>query len=262
MTILEKIIASKYQEVELQKKLVSVSELKNKADFSRTVISLKESLTRPNTSGIIAEFKRRSPSKGIINDQVRVEDVTHGYSIAGVSGLSVLTDRTFFGGSLVDLFAARQVNTIPILRKDFMVDEYQVLEAKAYGADVILLIAACLEPKQISELAICAKSLGLEVLLEIHAVEELDKIIDEVDIVGVNNRNLKDFKVDIHHSIELARQIPEKFVKISESGIDQPDTINFLRNHGFQGFLIGENFMKQTDPGQACLGFIRDLKLK
>jgi indole-3-glycerol phosphate synthase len=259
MTILDKIIASKYTEVEIQKKIVPVSILQKREDFNRTTISLKASLTKSGSTGIIAEFKRKSPSKGVINDNVRVEDVTQGYSQAGVAGLSVLTDRSFFGGSLVDLFAARQVNTIPILRKDFMVDEYQVIEAKAYGADVILLIAASLELKQIQDLTACAKSLGLEVLLEIHAKEELEKVIDGVDIVGVNNRNLKDFKVHIQRSVELARLIDDKFVKISESGIEHPDTISYLRSHGFKGFLIGENFMKQADPGIACKEFIMQL---
>jgi indole-3-glycerol phosphate synthase len=261
MTILDKIIASKYNEVEIQKKLMPVSIMQKKEDFNRKPVSLKASLTKSGSTGIIAEFKRKSPSKGVINDSVRVEDVTFGYAEAGAAGLSVLTDRNFFGGSLVDLFAARQTNTIPILRKDFMVDEYQVIEAKAYGADVILLIAACLELKQIQNLTNCAKSLGLEVLLEIHALDELDKVIDGVDIVGVNNRNLKDFKVDLQHSVELSHKIPESFIRISESGIDHPDTINYLRSQGFQGFLIGENFMKQTDPGKACEEFIKQLKI-
>jgi indole-3-glycerol phosphate synthase len=256
MTILDKIVAEKYKEVEAQKAFMSIAKLERKPDFTRKTISLKESLTREGSSGIIAEFKRQSPSKGIINDKLRVEDVTMGYASAGVSGLSVLTDRQFFGGSLVDLIAARSVNDIPILRKDFMVDEYQIIEAKASGADVILLIAAVLEKAQIKKLATCAKSLGLEILFEIHAQEELDKIIDEVDMVGVNNRNLHDFKVDLEHSLRLAEQLPSKFVKVSESGIENPETIKYLRSNGFQGFLIGESFMKTEDPGAACRDFI------
>lgn len=261
MTILDKIIAEKYREVEAQKAIMPVSKLERAEIFGRKTISLKESLVKPGSSGIIAEFKRKSPSKGIINDKVKVDEVTSGYAHAGASGLSVLTDRPFFGGALVDLIAARQVNRIPILRKDFMVDEYQIIEAKAMGADVILLIAAALELEQIKRLAICAKSLGLEILFEIHAREELDKIVDEVDMVGVNNRNLKDFKVDIEHSLKLAEELPEKFVKVSESGIDNVETINYLKKHGFKGFLIGENFMKQHDPGKACEEFIRKLAI-
>ncbi len=259
MTILDKIIAEKYKEVEAQKVIMPVSKLEKAEIFGRKTISLKESLVKPGSSGIIAEFKRKSPSKGIINDKVKVEEVTNGYAHAGAAGLSVLTDRPFFGGALVDLMAARQVNRIPILRKDFMVDEYQVIEAKAMGADVILLIAAALELEQIKKLARCAKLLGLEILFEIHASEELDKIVDEVDMVGVNNRNLKDFKVDIEHSLMLAQKLPDKFVKVSESGIDNVDIIKYLKGHGFKGFLIGENFMKQHDPGKACEEFIKKL---
>ncbi|MDP4210147.1 MAG: indole-3-glycerol phosphate synthase TrpC [Bacteroidota bacterium] len=259
MTILDKIIAEKYNEVKVQKAIVSISELEKKDAFKRTCISLKESLTHPGSSGIIAEFKRKSPSKGFINSNVAVEDVTSGYAKAGAAGLSVLTDRQFFGGSLVDLVAARGVNSIPILRKDFMVDEYQIIEAKAMGADVILLIAASLDLPLIKRLASCAKSLGLEILFEIHAQEELEKIVDEVDMVGVNNRNLKDFHVDLEHSLKLAAQLPDKFVKVSESGIDNPDTIKYLRSFGFKGFLIGENFMKQPNPGYACGEFIKQM---
>ena len=259
MTILDKIIASKYSEVAQQKALVPVSQLEQMPDFARKTVSLKDSLTKAGSSGIIAEFKRQSPSKGIINDRVSVEEVTTGYALAGVAGISVLTDGQFFGGSLADLVAARTVNQIPILRKDFMVDEYQIIEAKAYGADVILLIAASLDLPLIKKLATCAKSIGLEILFEIHAREELEKIVDEIDMVGVNNRNLKDFKVDLEHSLALAQQLPDKFVKVSESGIDNPDTIKFLRNNGFKGFLIGENFMKQANPGLACWEFIEQV---
>lgn len=259
MNILEKIVAEKYLEVDAQKRLVPVARLEKKDAFKRTVFSLKEALLRKDASGIIAEFKRRSPSKGIINDNVKVEEVTVAYAAAGVSGLSILTDRPFFGGALIDLIAARDVNSIPILRKDFMVDEYQIIEAKAMGADVILLIAAILDTSQIKNLAGCAKNLGLEILFEVHTLEELEKLCDEVDMVGVNNRNLKDFKVDIEHSLNLAKQIPDRFVKVSESGLDNPETVKYFREHGFKGFLIGENFMKQEFPGMACETFIQQL---
>ena len=261
MTILDQIIQAKYKEVEAQKIAVPVGKLEKKDGFARKTISLKDALSKPGSSGIIAEFKRKSPSKGVINGNVRVEDVTTGYAEAGVAGLSILTDRAFFGGSAADLIAAREINQVPILRKDFMVDEYQVVEAKAMGADVILLIAASLSAEQIKALASSAKSLGLEVLLEIHAHEELEKIPENVDMVGINNRNLKDFKVDLEHSLKLAAELPNQFVKVSESGIDNTDTIKMLKSSGFQGFLIGENFMKTTDPGLACKEFIKKLMI-
>lgn len=259
MNILDKIIAHKYKEVEAQKKLVPQSKLEQNEVFKREAYSLKERLFVDGSTGIIAEFKRKSPSKGVINNNVVVEEVTQGYARAGAAGVSVLTDRKFFGGSLVDLIAARQANRIPILRKDFMVDEYQIVEAKAMGADVILLIAAALSKEQIKQLATCAKTVGLEILFEVHAREELDKLVDEVDMVGVNNRNLIDFKVNIAQSLALAADLPDKFVKVSESGIDNPDVIKYLKKHGFKGFLIGENFMKQKDPGKACAEFISEL---
>jgi len=260
MTILDKIIEEKYKTVEHQKSLVPLKTLEKRAGFGKSVLSMKHRLTDIHSTGIIAEFKRKPPSKGIINDTVRVEDVTTGYTTAGVAGLSILTDWLFFGGSAVDLIAARETNQIPILRKDFMVDEYQVVEAKAMGADVILLIAAVLDLKQLKKLAMCAKSIGLEILLEIHSREEIVKIIDEVDMVGVNNRNLKDFTVDILQSIEMVKHIPDHFVKVSESGLDNVTIIRKLKNEGFQGFLIGEAFMKQPDPVAACQEFMKQLK--
>lgn len=261
MTILDKIIAEKYLEVEENKNLVSTRQLEKRKGFLRTPLSLKEALTRQGSSGIIAEFKRKSPSKGIINNMVSVEEVTTGYMNANAAGLSILTDRPFFGGSPIDVIAAREFNSIPILRKDFIVDEYQIIEAKAMGADVILLIAAALEEDEIKKLARCAKSLHLEILFEVHTRQELDMVIDEVDMVGINNRNLKDFKVDLEHSLKLAEALPNQFVKVSESGIDSVDTIKMLKNNGFQGFLIGENFMKTENPGEACKEFINQLRI-
>lgn len=259
MNILDKIVAEKFIEVEAQKRIMSIAKLEKKAAFSRSVFSLKEALTKPGSSGIIAEFKRKSPSKGIINDSVKVEDVTTAYAAAGVAGLSILTDRPFFGGSIIDMVVARELNSIPILRKDFIIDEYQIIEAKAMGADVILLIAAILDAAEIKKLAVCAKNLGLEILFEVHTLEELEKVADEVDMVGVNNRNLKDFMVNIEHSLLLSKQIPDNFVKVSESGLDKPETIKYFRDNGFKGFLIGENFMKQEFPGLACEHFIQQL---
>jgi indole-3-glycerol phosphate synthase len=211
-------------------------------------------------TGIIAEFKRKSPSKGIINDKADVIEVTEAYTKNGASCLSVLTDENFFGGTTADLKKAR-INNIPILRKDFIVDEYQVVEARAMGADVILLIAACLTPQRVKELATFAKSLQLEVLLEIHNEEELQHICAETEIVGVNNRDLKTFTVDINRSIQLSKKIPADKIKIAESGIHDIETIITFKNAGFRGFLIGENFMKQADPAKAFADFANQLKL-
>ena len=186
-------------------------------------------------------------------------DVTTAYTKHGASGLSVLTDTEFFGGAADDLLKAR-VNNIPILRKDFMIDEYQLAEARAMGADVILLIAACLTPHRVQELAFFAKSLQLEVLLEIHNETELQHICDEVDLVGVHNRDLKTFSVDINRSVELSKQIPADKIKIAESGIDKAETINIFKQAGFKGFLMGEHFMKFENPGEAFEQFVKKLK--
>ena len=259
MNILDTIIARKKEEVAVQKLLVSESALKQMPFYKAPVLSMSSYLTMPGKTGIIAEFKRKSPSKGIINDSATVEAVTAAYSAHGASGLSVLTDTDFFGGSLQDLTAAT-IHETPILRKDFMVDPYQIIEAKAYGAEVILLIAACLSPLQVKELASVAKDIGLEVLLEIHTQQELDHVCDAVDMVGINNRNLKTFEVDLAHSIALAKMLPAHLPKIAESGISQVSTILELKKEGFDGFLIGENFMKTPDPAAAFAAFVADLK--
>jgi len=260
MNILDKIIETKKVEVANQKKVVSISELEKYPMFKRECNSLKNSLLKENSTGIIAEFKQKSPSKGEINFGVKVEKVTKDYVDAGVSGLSVLTDYEYFGGTLSNLTKARETNpNIPILRKDFMVDEYQIVEAKAFGADVVLLIAACLEKEQAEILAKKAKELGMDVLMEIHNEEELEIVNNFVDIVGVNNRNLKTFEVDVETSVNLSKQIPERFVKISESGLSGAETIRYLRKNGFKGFLIGETFMKTDNPGEACRQLILKL---
>jgi len=221
-------------------------------------MSLKKVLSESKT-GIIAEFKKQSPSKGIINADASVDVITMGYTKFGASGLSVLTDHDFFGGSLDDLLAAT-VNAIPILRKDFIIDEYQLYESKAFGAEIILLIAACLTKAEVKYLARIAKDLGMEVLLEIHDASEVDHICDEVDIVGINNRDLKTFTVDIQRSIALGKYIPSNKIKISESGINDIKTIKILRNEGFNGFLIGEKFMSQNDPVAAFSIFMKQLQ--
>ncbi|WP_340111040.1 indole-3-glycerol phosphate synthase TrpC [Maribellus mangrovi] len=260
MNILDKIIEAKKLEIKHQKELIDIEVLQDIPDFFRECNSLRANLLKDGSSGIIAEFKQRSPSKGDINLSAKVDKVTEAYRKAGAAGLSVLTERSFFGGSQSNLVIAREHNPdIPILRKDFMIDPYQMVEAKAYGADVILLIAACLSKNQASELAQAAQELGLEVLMEIHNEEELNIVNEFVDIVGVNNRNLKTFEVNIETSVELSKLIPEKFVKISESGIAGADEIKYLRSHGFRGFLIGETFMKTKNPGKACKKFIQQL---
>lgn len=260
MNILDKIIAHKKLEVAQLKKDVPLKKLVESPAFNRTPLSLKNALTAKSSSGIIAEFKRQSPSKGIINNQVSVQEVTQGYLNAGVAAQSVLTDTEFFGGSILDLIQAREVNqTIPILRKDFIVDAFQIIEAKAIGADAILLIAACLSKKELKIYGKLAEELGMEVLYEVHSKEELDKIELNNKIIGINNRNLKTFQVDLEHSIALASHIPENCLKVSESGISDPRIITGLKQYGFNGFLIGENFMKAQDPALACKEFINNL---
>jgi indole-3-glycerol phosphate synthase len=254
MNILEKIIARKSKEVAAKKNDVPEQELEKGRYFSRQTLSLRKRLLDDKYTGIIAEYKRRSPSKGIINDRDSVEAVTMAYTAFGASGISILTDLEFFGGSLDDLISARD-NGIPLLRKDFMIDEYQITEAKAYGADVILLIAACLSPLRVKQLAQKAKGLGLEVLLELHDESELDHVCELVDLVGVNNRNLKTFEVDLEHSTRLAEKIGIDFVKVAESGINDVNNIRYLKAHGFRGFLIGEYFMKQKSPMEAFKNF-------
>lgn len=261
MNILEKIIEAKKAEIAHQKSLVSIEMLSEIPDFDRKCISLKASLLKKGSSGIIAEFKQQSPSKGIINAKAKVEEVTKAYSDAGAAGLSVLTEPKFFGGSQANLVKARETNPeIPILRKDFMIDPYQLVEAKAYGSDVILLIAECLTKEQAELLAKDAKILGMEVLMEIHSEEELAKFNDFVDIVGINNRDLRTFDVDIETSVRLGKLIPDRSVKISESGLSGAREIHYLRENGFKGFLIGETFMKTDNPGEACRKFIEGLK--
>ncbi len=260
MNILDQIVLNKKAEVAEAKSKVSVSQLEAAEFFNRDTYSFREFLLAPDRTGIIAEFKRKSPSKGIINDKVSVTEVTNAYAAAGASALSVLTDKDFFMGAQPDLIEARNANAIPVLRKDFMIDEYQVLEAKAWGADIILLIAAILTPKEIDTLASLAKSLGLNVLLEVHNLEELQRSINpNLDAIGVNNRNLADFTVSVETSFQLADQIPNEFLKISESAISNTEVIKSLKQAGFSGFLIGENFMKEQDPGAAIREFVKGL---
>ena len=260
MNILDKIIIRKKEEVAAAKAKVSIEMLKQTEAFGLKVPSLKAYLTDPSKSGVITEFKRQSPSKGVINGTAQVKDVVTAYEKAGASALSVLTDTDFFGGTFEDLKEARSVTTIPILRKDFMVDPYQMYEAKSIGASAILLIAACLSNQQAEELGAAAHELGLEVLMELHDESELERVNQYVDVVGINNRNLKTFEVNLKHSVALAQQLPKDKIRISESGIHSADDVFYLRENGFNGFLIGENFMKTADPGQACIEFCKAIK--
>ncbi len=258
--ILEKIVEQKQKEVAERKSLYPVKLLEQSIFFSSPTVSLKKYVQRKDKSGIIAEIKRKSPSKGIINPHVSIERISIGYMQAGASAISVLTDKEFFGGSNEDLMVARKFNYCPILRKDFTIDEYQIIEAKSIGADAILLIAAILQPEKIKELSAFAHSLGLEVLLEVHSSEELHPhLFPEVDLIGVNNRDLKSFRVSIEVSKRLAELIPKEAVKVSESGISLPETIVELRKYGYQGFLMGENFMKHSRPEVAAKEFILKL---
>lgn len=214
----------------------------------------------PEASGIIAEFKRRSPSRPQINLMADVLSVTQGYERAGASALSVLTDEKFFGGSDRHIQKIRSEITVPILRKDFTIDRYQIREAKSIGADLILLIAAILTPEQTQAFTTEAHDLGLEVLLEVHEAADLDHLKAPVDLVGINNRNLRTFEVDLQHSIALADRLPRNLPRISESGLSDPKTVIQLREKGFDGFLMGEHFMKQEDPAAACQHFIAQIQ--
>src|SRR5690606_18579854 len=261
MNILDKIVAHKQTEVAESKSLMPVKRLEQSIYFENQVVSMKHYVTDPEKTGIIAEFKRKSPSRGLINGVAEVEQTSIGYMQAGASALSILTDKEFFGGKNEDLTLARKYNFCPILRKDFVIDEYQIIEAKSIGADCILLIAAVLDPGRLEALAAFAKQLGLEVLMEVHDQEELDRSLnDQLDLVGVNNRNLKTFDVSLETSLSLVDIILSQFIKISESGISDPATLVDLKAAGFDGFLIGENFMKSDRPHQAAYNFMNEFR--
>ncbi len=259
--ILAKIITSKFAEVAERKKHISIEQLEAMPLFEKACYSLKTNLVDVSKTGIIAEFKRQSPSKGIINALADVAEVTKAYSDFGAAGVSVLTDGPYFGGSLADLSSAIQ-NPIPVLRKEFIIDEFQIIEAKAYCASVILLIASCLTPSETKRLAATAKELGMEVLLELHDETELGHICDEVDFVGINNRSLKSFEVNIEHSLKLKNVLPKGKLSIAESGIYDLETFQLLKKEGFDGFLMGEYFMKQANPALAFQNFVNQLSIK
>ena len=257
MNILDTIVAQKIKEVRAAKKqpLMGLEKYEK-----RTPLSLRKAFKEAKLMGLIAEFKRHSPSKGTINGTAKVKDVTQGYVGAGATALSVLTDKDFFGGSLEDLMIAREANpNTPILRKDFIIDTFQISEAKRCGADVILLIAECLTETQVADYAAFAKDLGLSVLLEIHNEEQLEKYNSNIDALGINNRDLKTFKVSVEHSLKLLSKLPVETINISESGISDPSTAVRLIEAGFNGLLIGEQFMKTQDPAYACDVFVGEV---
>ena len=260
MSILSEIIRHKIAEVDERKSLYPTKLLEKSIYFNTEPVSLRKYLQREDKSGIIAEFKTKSPSKGDINPYADVEKISVGYMQAGASALSILTDQKYFGGNAQNLTKARKYNYCPILQKDFFVDEYQILEAKSIGADAILLISSALPKTKIKNMAKLATSMGLEVLFEVHHMEELDKLNEYIEIVGVNNRDLKTFETNINQSIEMAAIIPDSLLKVSESGINDAESLIKLRSYGYQGFLIGENFMRTANPGRACKELISDIK--
>jgi indole-3-glycerol phosphate synthase len=259
MNILEKIVLEKRKQVEDDKRQIPVELLEKSIYFNRECPSLKENIIRDDKSGIITEIKKKSPALGAINPEINVENLAVAYTLAGASAISVLTDNKFFGGCNADLIAARENTTCPILRKDFVIDEYQIMEAKSIGADIILLIAAILTKEEISQFAELAHRLGMEVILEVHAVQELEKVYKNVDVIGVNNRNLETMQIDIATSKAISKLIPAGFIKISESGIENPEIVTELRQFGYDGFLIGSYFMKHAEPGKACAEFIQQI---
>ncbi|HAD80426.1 indole-3-glycerol phosphate synthase TrpC [Empedobacter falsenii] len=259
-TILDEIVAQKRVEILEKQKTQSIESFRNSENFLLPVKSAKASILDDTKSGIIAEFKRKSPSKGFINKDANVKEVVSGYEKYGASVVSVLTDEQFFGGSFDDLQQAKEVLNIPVLRKDFIVEEFQVYETKAIGADLMLLIAECLTKDEVYHLAKTAKEIGLEVLLELHSEDQLEKVNEFIDLIGINNRNLKNFEVDIEKSKQILKQLPTDLIKVAESGISHPKTVKELRQAGFQAFLIGENFMKAIHPNEAFEQFVKESK--
>ena len=260
MKILDKIVYDKKSEIENLSKIVSISDLENQKDFTKQSKSLKESIKK-SKSGIICEFKRKSPSNEKINYKSNVSDVINGYEKAGAVGVSILTNKKYFDGSISDINEVKKSINIPILRKEFIISEYQIVESKSIGADAILLIASILNKEDIKNYSSLAKSLGLEVLLEIHSIDELNKISNtDVDIIGINNRNLDTLDIDIKNSIDMFEKIPSEFIKISESGISKVESIIRLIKVGYDGFLIGENFMKTSKPEESAYNFIKKVE--
>jgi indole-3-glycerol phosphate synthase len=260
MNILDTIVAHKRNEVEQKKEIYPIKFLEQSIYFETQTVSLQKYIERDDLHGIIAEFKRMSPSKGMINQYAKPEKVCINYMRAGASALSVLTDSKFFGGSNEDLTIARKYNYCPILRKDFIVDTYQIYEAKSIGADAILLIAEVLTEKEMVSFYATAQSLGLEVLFEVHSAKSIAKLPADARIVGVNSRNLGSFEVSLEHTIKMREKLPTGVCSVAESGISSPTDYHHFREVGFSGFLIGERFMREANPGKALSRFINSIK--
>jgi len=260
MNILDNIVQAKRKEVAERRSLYPVALLEKSKFFDTRCVSMKYYLEEKNASGIIAEFKRKSPSRGWISRYAKVREVTLSYMQAGAAALSVLTDEFFFGAQDKDIFYARELNYCPVLRKDFIIDEYQVYESRSMGADVVLLIAKILSPARVRSLTRVAHSLGMEVLLEVQDEGEiLENAGAEADLIGVNNRNLRDFSLNFENSARLASLLPEDKIGVAESGIETAADIRKLKQAGFKGFLVGTRFMRHSDPGQACRELIKKL---
>ncbi|MBO7067368.1 MAG: indole-3-glycerol phosphate synthase TrpC [Bacteroidaceae bacterium] len=257
--ILDEIVAWKRHEVEQQKDALPKGELYAAVEKMMADGIADRSMSKAlnaDAHGIIAEFKRKSPSKGWIKEEGKPEIIPPSYEQNGATALSILTDERFFGGSMEFLKTARPLVSIPILRKDFIIDEYQLFQARQIGADAVLLIAADLKKNEVKSLTSLAHNLKLEVLLEMHSLEELDYAELDVDMLGINNRNLGTFHTDVQNSFSMISRLPQDKVKVSESGINNPEIIRMLREVGYRGFLMGEYFMKQDNPGQALSDFI------
>lgn len=259
MDILDKIIAFKRNEVKVNKKLYPVGKLEKSVFFRQKMPSFFEAILKPGPS-IIGEFKRKSPSKGVINISADIEQVAKGYQEAGIDAISILTDNEFFGGNNDDLFKVACQVKIPLLRKDFIVDEYQVVESKSIGASAILLIASALNRREVDRLTDLALNLGMDILFEIHDEKDLEKMSNKIKIIGVNNRNLKTFIVNMDNSIDLLTRLPVNYIKVAESGFQTYNDVKQLFTRGYNAFLIGEKFMRSDDPGLTAAEFIKDLK--
>lgn len=257
MTILDSIITNKKHEVFQRKELYPIKLLEKNIYYSGPIISLRKYLDRENYAGIIAEIKRSSPSAGVLQPNLSVEKLSIGYMQAGASALSILTDEKYFQGTLKDLIIARKNNLCPILRKDFIIDEYQLIESKSYGADVVLLIAKVISPKEFKNLATAARNLGLEVLLELHKEDDLSLYdIQYADLIGINARNLSSLAIEHEFVFEAPKLLSDTQYLIAESGIKDTQSIKELKNIGYKGFLIGESFLRKSDPALACKSFI------
>ncbi len=259
MSYLDTIVANKIEELKALKAQYNESYWERQPFFSRKCNSMRKSLELSDT-GIISEFKRKSPSKGYIKEEADPSVIIPGYEENGASGVSILQDKKFFAGGYEDMLAVRSKVNLPLLFKEFIVDEYQLTMAKGCGADIVLLIASVLSTDECMRLARKTHELGMETLLELHENGETDHIDENIDVVGINNRNLKTFEVDLEASIRLCHEIPDDFLKISESGISMPDTVAMLRKEGFRGFLMGENFMKTENPPLSLKRFIEQVK--